>query len=51
MCTGGGFNNRGGPGGGMRGRGGRGRGDFIPRGDRGGGRGMHMRGNVQLSTF
>lgn len=44
MCTGGGFNNRGGPGG-MRGRGGRGRGDFVPRGDRGGGRGgMHMRG-------
>lgn len=43
LLTGGGFNSRGGPGG-FRGRGGRGRGDFIPRGDRGGGRGVPMRG-------
>lgn len=45
ISLGGGFNNRGGIPGGMRGRGGRGRGDFGPR-DRGGGRGMPMRGNL-----
>lgn len=31
----------------MRGRGGRGRGDFVPRGDRGGRGGMGMRGETK----
>lgn len=33
----------------MRGRGGRGRGDFVPRGDRGGRGGMGMRGETYFS--
>lgn len=35
----------------MRGRGGRGRGDFIPRGDRGGRGGIGMRGEAKYNKL